>query len=514
VKGWFDRGDIDGFFGLFVDNLLQLMLIATLGPIICGFPLELVVGTILPAAAVSILAGNFFYAWQARRLARETGRSDVTALPYGINTVSLIAYIFLIMGPVYRETGDYELAWKTGLFACLLSALIEAGGGLVGDALRRWTPRAALLSSLAGIALTFISMGFVFQIFASPLTALLPMFLILVCYASRVQLPLKLPAGFVAVVVGVALAWTLNGLGLLDLAETGVPESTIGLYLPVPVFSEVISFLSSPTGWAYLSVILPMGLFNVIGSLQCLESAEAAGDNYPTRSSLLANGGGTLVAALLGSAFPTTIYIGHPGWKAMGARHQYSVINGIVIALICFTGSMPWLLQLIPLEAMIGILVWIGLVITAQAFQETPRHHALAVGAGLLPALAAWALLLIQTSLQVTGSSLQEAAGLFGNQLFVEGIFALNQGFIISSMVLAAILAHAIDRQFHQAAAWAGIAALLSAIGLIHAYQLSASGLQNYFGFWAAGDFALAYAVIAFVLLLIGHFHRRNLSTE
>lgn len=28
--GWFVRGDIDGFFGLFVDNLLQLMLVAVL----------------------------------------------------------------------------------------------------------------------------------------------------------------------------------------------------------------------------------------------------------------------------------------------------------------------------------------------------------------------------------------------------------------------------------------------------------------------------------------------------
>src|SRR5689334_20386823 len=94
---WFVRGDIDGFFGLFIDNLLQLMLIATLCPVICGFPRELVIGKILPGAAISIMTGNLYYAWQARRLARQTGRQDVTALPYGINTVSLFAFIFLIM---------------------------------------------------------------------------------------------------------------------------------------------------------------------------------------------------------------------------------------------------------------------------------------------------------------------------------------------------------------------------------------------------------------------------------
>ncbi|MEO2005353.1 MAG: NCS2 family permease, partial [Candidatus Poribacteria bacterium] len=151
---WFVRGDIDGFFGLFIDNLVQLVLMVTLCQAVCGFPRELVLGRVLPGAAISILLGNLFYAWQARRLMQETGRDDVTALPYGINTPSLIAYVFLIMGPIYRATGDATLAWKAGLFACFLSGVMETGGAFVGDWLRRHTPRAALLSALAGIAIT------------------------------------------------------------------------------------------------------------------------------------------------------------------------------------------------------------------------------------------------------------------------------------------------------------------------------------------------------------------------
>ena len=101
---WLVRGDLDGFFGLFIDNLLQLMLIVSLCPVVCGLPSELVLSRILPGAALSILAGNLFYAWQARRLMEATGRTDVTALPYGINTVSLLAFIFLVMGPIsYQE---------------------------------------------------------------------------------------------------------------------------------------------------------------------------------------------------------------------------------------------------------------------------------------------------------------------------------------------------------------------------------------------------------------------------
>src|SRR5574337_1687002 len=204
---WFVRGDIDGFFGLFIDNLLQLMVIAVLGRLVSGLPPELITGRILPGAAVSILIGNLLYAWQARRLMRESGRTDVTALPYGINTPSLLAFLFLIMGPVYQETGNPTLAWQAGLLACLLSGIMETAGAFIGDWLRRHTPRAALLSALAGVAITFIAMGFIFQIFASPAIAILPMMMILVAYASRIRMPLGLPGGFLAVLTGIALAW-------------------------------------------------------------------------------------------------------------------------------------------------------------------------------------------------------------------------------------------------------------------------------------------------------------------
>src|SRR5882724_8129844 len=96
---WFVRGDIDGFFGLALDNLVQLLLVDALCRFVLGFPPELVYGRVLPGAAISILDGNLFYAYQARKLAERTGRTDICALPYGINTVSLIAHVFLVMLP-------------------------------------------------------------------------------------------------------------------------------------------------------------------------------------------------------------------------------------------------------------------------------------------------------------------------------------------------------------------------------------------------------------------------------
>src|SRR5512138_3634909 len=168
---WFVRGDIDGFFGLALDNLVQLLLIDTLCRVVLGFSPELVRGRILPGAAVSILVGNAFYAWQAKRLADREGRSDVCALPYGINTVSLFGHVFLVMLPARMAAeaagvaDPAAAAWQAGLLACAGSAVIEGAGAFVAERVRRATPRAALLSTLAGIALGFISLGFLFRTF-------------------------------------------------------------------------------------------------------------------------------------------------------------------------------------------------------------------------------------------------------------------------------------------------------------------------------------------------------------
>jgi AGZA family xanthine/uracil permease-like MFS transporter len=313
--------------------------------------------------------------------------------------------------------------------------------------------------------------------------------------------------GFAAVFLGTLIAWGLRLAGYPVFEPSAEPVS-LRFSPAVPVFNELLASLSSPAGWKFLAVIFPMGLFTVIGSLQNLESAEAAGDSYPTRSSLLANGVGTLCAACFGSAFPTTLYIGHPGWKAMGARSGYSAANGLIISLLCMLGGVGLVLKVVPMEATLGILVWISIIITAQAFQETPKAHALAVAVGLIPALATWALLLIDASVRAAGSTLYAAAPKFGADLFVHGVIALSQGFIITSMILSAILALSIDHALLRAATWAFAGATLSATGIIHAYALTPQGVQNQFGWFAAPGFAAGYALTG-CLLLAMHFRAR-----
>ena len=486
---WIARGDIDGFFGLALDNLVQLLLIDTLCRGVLGFPAELIYGRILPAAAMSLLVGNVAYAIQARRLAERTGRHDVCALPYGINTVSLFAHVFLVMLPaktLAEQTGIADparVAWQAGLLATLASAVIELGGAFVAERIRKATPRAALLSTLAGIALGFISLGFLFRTFAHPVIGLITLAVVMLTYFGRVRFKGHIPGGIVAVGLGTAIAW-FGGL-----APVGPRPEAAHFYPPIPVFGDLFAALTAGHLVPYMSVIVAMGLFNVLGSLQNIESAEAAGDSYDTRYSLTINGLGSLAAAVFGSAFPTTIYIGHPGWKALGARAGYSVLNGAFITIICLTGTLAWIAWAIPIDAGMAIVLWIGIMIIAQAFQATPSAHAPAVVVGLLPGIGAWGALMAKNGLRAAG--IGGPAGPFNESLigefqksdtWIHGAFAIEQGFLFTAMLLSAAVVNVIERRWFVAAAWCLCAAFLSASGLMHSYQ------------WTFGDTALRLA--------------------
>jgi AGZA family xanthine/uracil permease-like MFS transporter len=505
VPPWFVRKDLDGFFGLMIDNVIQLILIVSLCRELIHLPDSYILGRILPGAAISILVGNIFYAWQARQLARETGREDVTALPYGINTVSLFAFVFFIMLPIYQETKDPIWAWKVGLVACFLNGVIEIICAFIAESVRRVTPRAALLSALSGIAITFISMDFVFKIFAQPLVAMVPMAIIFVAYLSHQKFPLGLPGGLVAITVGTMLGWLLGTM-------TGKSWNlTYAWATPIFAGGALWEALSHPGFLNYFSVIFPMGIFNVVGSLQNIESAEAAGDRYRTFPSLIVNGVGSVTAAFFGSVFPTTIYIGHPGWKRLGARSGYSVLNGFFIAFLCLTGTIQAVLGLIPLEAGIGILLYIGLVIVAQSFQETPKEHAPAVALGIVPALAAWGLMMVETGLRAGGKSLyQVGIASFGQSPAMHGVISLQQGFIFTSMILSAIGVALIERRFAVASLWSMAGAVLSAVGIIHAYNLSPSGIVNRFGFFVAPEFFLGYLLLALLFFAVGLYAKQR----
>jgi len=502
------KGDIDGFFGLFIDNLIQLILIVVLCGAILDMPNEMLMARILPGAAVSLLVGNFFYAWQARQLNLSTGRQDATALPYGINTISLFAFILFVMKPVLDTTQDIELAWQVGLAACMGSGLIELGGALIASQIKRMTPRAALLSTLAGIAMTFIAMDFMFRIYADPLVGFIPLAIIFMQYIGRLRLPWDVPSGLVAIIAGTLLAW---GLGRMD-ATLLMDTTSLQLQLPQLFINELLGAAFSGYVLMFLPVIFTMGLFNLLGSLQNLESAEAAGDCYPVKSALAMNGVGTIAGAFFGSVFPTTIYIGHPAWKTMGAGAGYSFANGVAITLLSLFGLVGFISALIPVEAGAAILLWIGMTIAAQAFSSTPRSQAIGVIAGFFPALAAWGLMMLESGLRAAGTNIETVglASLVG-QLPIHGMIALERGFIITSTLLACITVFLAERRYHSASLTALIAAGFSSTGVIHGFTIAQGTIIGAYGIGAAWPWTLGYLGMAVIFMLLPNFQRKRL---
>jgi AGZA family xanthine/uracil permease-like MFS transporter len=521
----FSRGDADGFCAIALDNIVQLLLIPPMCLGVLGFRPALVYGRILPGVAVSFLVGNLFYAWQAHRLARRENRDDVCAIPFGLNTPTLIAYIFLVMAParqiaIAHGAADPDVvAWRIGLVACVGSGLIEFLGAFVAERIRSITPRAALLASLSGAGLAFLTMNFMFSTFAHPIVGFVTLGLVFLFYFGEVKPRWGIPPALVVLAVGTALAWATH---LAPLGSPGLSE--MGWRPPVPVVSDLLGGLAGGQFLPYLSVILPMGLLNLLASLQCIESAAAAGDSYSPRSSLMVNGLGTFAAACFGSPFPTSLYIGHPAWKRMGARAGYSTANGIFVTLVCLTGAMSPIAWAVPADAGLAIIIWIGFIITVQAFETTDQRHWPAVIMGMVPVILAWITFSMKSAARFAGAG--SAAGpTFGPGLLaafhgggsaIEGGFAIEQGTFLCALIFSTITVLVIDRRLATAALWALAASALSALGFLHSWRYvrtdtvgSMPLVDRLTGAAAAGTplfpaapYAVAYACLAAVLLL------------
>lgn len=481
----FVKGDLDGFFALALDNLINLLLISSFCLGVLKFSPEIFYGHILPAAGVSLLVGNLFYARQARALARRENRDDVCALPYGISLFTVLAYSLLVMLPAQqaalargltKSAADLE-AWRAGIAACLASGLIELAGGWWVDRLRRRIPRAALLATPAMVGLLFISGDFFFKCVAFPDIGFVTLGLVCGVYYGRMKLKGGIPASLLVIVIGTAMAWLWHRPG--SAAGVLVPVGTlasgqVGLRLPVPVLGDLMA--SWPLIWPYLPVTIPMGLLGLVGSLQCLESAEAAGDRFAGRPALTMNGLGSIAAALCGSPYPTTLYYGHPGWKAIGARSGYSTLNAAFFTVVLMTGTFSYIAYAVPVEAGMAILVWIGATMFMQAFSAVPVKHYPAVAIGMLPPVAGFAALVVRHALAGAGVAFSPA--LLGRiaatrNYAIQGVFSGDAGYIFMSILWSGAVVAITERQFYGAALWMVGAAAASALGFMHATKVT-----------------------------------------
>ncbi len=494
------RGDYSAFWALFTDNLVNLMVLSGICQFVFQMPPDIVYGRIVPGAAVAILAGIAVYAWLARRTARRRGQ-DMTALPYGISTPVMFVYLFGVIGPIYWATEDALLAWQVGIAAGFVGGIVAALGALIGPVLKRVTPRAGMLGTLCGIALVFIGAVPLAEVFENPVIGFSAMVIILWGLVGRFRLPLNVPAGLLAIGVGTVAA-ILAGQSSFDATGTG-------LYLPVPYLGDMaagLSYLAANPD--LLLVLVPVQIYNFIETMNNVESAEAAGDPYPVGLCQLTDGAGTMIGAVFGSPFPTTVYIGHPAYKQMGARSGYILGVGAVVAVSALFGLLALFNNLIPIAAAAPILVFVAISLIANTARSVRPEHMAAVAIAILPHVSAflvtkWGSLL--NALRETGArDLPElgdpalTAALLQEGAHYTGHLALSQGAIITGLVWGAIVAGVIDGRFRNAAGFALAAGAMSAVGIVHAPGLQAPRLDGITaGYLIAALFLFLYPRLA-----------------
>ncbi|HEY2328188.1 MAG TPA: regulator [Verrucomicrobiae bacterium] len=489
-------GDWNAFFGFGTNILVNLLTLTALLRFVLKMPDEIVFGRILPAVGLMMFLSTAYYAFLAYRLAKKTGRTDVCALPSGISVPHMFIVTFVVMMPIGLTTGDPMKAWSAGLTWVFVQSFVLMAGGFIAPIIRKITPRAALLGTLAGVSITFISMAPALQMFVTPVIGLTCFGIILLSWFGGVKYG-KIPAGLVAIAAGALIAWGSTAVGLnfggMTTSTLAASVTNFGFHIPMPAFSHVFD------GFQFLGVILvtaiPFGIYDLVEAMDNVESASAAGDSYPTTRVLTADGVVSLIGCMMGNPFINAVYIGHPGWKAMGGRIGYSAATGIMVILLCWFGTISVISAIIPTIAILPILLYIGMLIGSQAFQETPKRHAPAIVLAIVPSIANWGLTIINSSLAAAGIfavSNELAGDMLKNGVFYHGLQTLGGGSTLGGLILGATAVCIIDRNFMKASGFALAGAILTFFGLMHGQQI---------GIAQSPTVAASYLIVAGILL-------------
>lgn len=480
---WARWGDLNAFFGLILDNVAVMTVLVVL---VTGadpvaehrFSAEFVLTQMIPGTVLGVVLGDLVYTWLAFRLARRTGRTDVTAMPLGLDTPSTFAVGPLVLLPALGKAMDrygmdhgqaMVFAWHVGAVLLVLVGIFKSVVAPMGGKVRQWVPRAGLLGSLAGIALALIAfLPLWSHIAAVPVVGLLSLTVILVALVAQRSLPGKIPGALAAVLLGVLVYFGGSQLG--SVLNWPIVPPQAGQAVAAWRAPDLLPACSWSLAWwqnvilealTFLPIMLPFALATIVGGIDCTESAAAAGDEYDTRSILLTEGLASVAAGLCGGVIQNTPYIGHPAYKAMGGRAAYTLAVAGFVGAAGLLGWFTHLFEWLPPAATFPILVFVGLEIGSQSFRATPVAHFPAVALAILPALAYLALIPVDQIL--AGRAPPEHVA-----VAVQSLRCLSSGFIVTSLLWASALAAILDGRLVRAAAYFGIAAACSLFGIIH----------------------------------------------
>jgi len=515
---WAAAGDINAFFGLMLDNVVNLAVLAGILVAGFGFPAMLVYTRMFPGTALGVLFGDVVYTVMAIRLAHRTGRSDVTAMPLGLDAPSTIGMALTVLGPAFivaksrMPAADAAiLAWQVGMATMVLMGVFKLIMSFIGDRVRRAIPEAGLLGSIGGVGIALLGTLQLGEIYGEPIVGMMALGVILYALVGKIKLPFRAPEVLVSVVIGATLYYALGALGW-SVHHVVAPVANFPIGLPLPTLGFLKGMPIAVRD--YLPLALPFAILTVIGGINVTESARMAGDDYNTRDILLTEAIATLIAGVCGGVSQSTPYIGHPAYKAMGGRAGYTLATGLFIGLGGVLGYIAFMADALPKPALAPILVFVALDITEQSYHATPKRHAAAVTLAVFPSVAQ----LVQIFLsQVYNGALMSAAidpagtmkttGILNPDFIgtVGVIVLLAHGFILTAMLWGGAVAFLIDHRITAAATTLAACAVLALFGFIH----SITPTGGIYLPWNTGStlpyhWAVAYLGFAALILALG----------
>ncbi|HHU13251.1 MAG TPA: xanthine/uracil/vitamin C permease [Clostridiaceae bacterium] len=500
---FFTSGDAGGIAYMVTNNIINyIILIGALQSM--GWGDDLIFGRVIPGLSIGLMSGGIYYAYMAHKLAKKLGHGHVTALPSGISTPAMFVTLYGVISPLSYSLSPEE-AWAAAVAACFIGGFIEFCGGFVGPWIKNNLPRAALLGTVAGIGFIWMATQGVFDVLGDPIIGLPILIVAVLGLFGGYLFPKKVTPFIVAIVGGIVYAFALG--------RTTFDFSQVGLYFPNPgttVQALINGFVHVAP---FLTVVIPVEIYNFIETMDNVESANAAGDPYSVREAQFADGIFTMISAIFGGIVPNTVWLGHPGLKKTNAGASYSWISGVILGVSGLFGLFALLSHIIPAAVVAVTFIWCSVIMVAQAFKEVKVKHYAAVAIAMVPSVADYLYTQVTGAVGAVGGIWAEtlSTGLSGynaevtesllvNGVMWNGVPATKAGAILIGILIASIFTFIIDRKLMKAGIVSLAATILALFGFIHNAQL---------GVYLTSPFVIGWGIVT-ILLFIFHSGRNS----
>lgn len=491
----FRRGDFDSLPMLFFDNMSSLLgIFGVMSGVIpyvvmvpAGLPIDharalemMVWSKAGPGVAFALLFGNVVYAWMAFKLAGYENRTDITALPYGINTPAgyitcnaiMIPIAFLYLGDAIGGVlNPEEYANKVWTAACsvnFVAGIFEVCGCFMGDFVRKNMCKAAIYAPIAGIGFTWLALTPVLMVNLEPVTGMIPFAIVFTGFMA-VKGKGIYPTGMAACLIfaiGTLLMWigtskydpgnpdrmgefdrTIHWEAVKDKWELYGGENKM--------YSGAFSLEGFGDIKSYVMIVFPVAIASFMETMENVEAAAHVGDHYNVYEAMVVDGLGTMIGAFFGSPVPTTVYLGHRRHKAVGAGAGYSLLNGLIFFIMLMSGIMPAFAAFIDPVSISVVLFAVGTMIVQQAFEVSVSEHYPALCVGIMFVIADW---IINTPLLLIDTANGDKE--YNNMGAGAGIMC--------SLIVTQICCDLTDLRFDRAAVYSFVAMICSLFGVMH----------------------------------------------